>query len=52
MCINYAKCDSSTRKGSRKKEVMVIAISNHVEQLKRPKRGNGYCNWLAKVQHG
>jgi hypothetical protein len=24
-------------KGSRKKEIMVIAISNHVEQLKRKK---------------
>jgi hypothetical protein len=36
-------------KGSRKKEIMVIAISNHVEQLKRKKRGNGYYNWSANM---
>jgi len=29
-------------KGSRKKEIMVIAISSHVEQLKKKKRVDGY----------
>ncbi len=38
MCIDYAKCDSSTPQRFKKKEIMVIAISNHVEQLKRKKK--------------
>jgi hypothetical protein len=39
-------------KGSRKNKIMVIVIINHVEQLKREKRDNGYYNWSTKVQHG